>query len=125
VAGGSHTLYAVATDNAPAHNVGTSAGVSVSVNVVLPTVTLSPAGSVTWARKSTQDLTATVVAGNLPVQRVDFVASGAVVCSDTTGPPYTCKWTLAPAKKTYQVQAKVYDSLGNFSVSAVLTVNAN
>jgi len=97
VTDGSHTLYAIATDGSVAANKRTSAGVAVTINVTLPVVTIPPPASVTWARKSTQTLTATVTQGTLAIQRVDFVANGAVVCSTAATAPYSCSWTLPAA----------------------------
>jgi len=76
-------------------------------------------------RKSTVSMTASVTPGSYAVSRVDFLANSSVACSDATS-PYVCNWQV-PARgsvKSYQLQAKVYDTKGNVALSAIVTVTA-
>ena len=121
VSPGNHTIYAVARDNQG--NVSVAASVAVKVNIVTPTVSLSPSSTVTVAKKGTLNMAATLT--NTPtytVSRVDFLVNGSVVCSDAAA-SYTCSWKAPAAPKTYQAQAKAYDSQGNVGSSNVLTIS--
>jgi subtilisin family serine protease len=122
---GSHALSATARDAAA--NTGTSATVPITVDVpTLPQVSImSPTDGITVQRKSIVSITASVTPGSSAVSRVDFLANSGVVCSDATG-PYSCDWQV-PARgstKSYQLQAKVYDTQGNMVPSAIVTVSA-
>jgi subtilisin family serine protease len=65
---------------------------------------------------------ATVTPGTYPVTHVDFLVNGSVKCSDTSA-PYACSWNMPAAQgKSYQLQAKAYDSGGQVGVSAIVTV---
>ncbi len=122
---GSHSLSATARD--AAGNTGTSATVPIAVDApTLPQVSIeSPANGTTVQRKSTVSMTASVTPGSYAVSRVDFLANSSVACSDATS-PYGCNWQV-PARgsvKSYQLQAKVYDTKGNVALSAIVTVTA-
>jgi len=121
---GSHSLSATARD--AAGNTGTSAAVPITVDSpTLAHVSItSPANGTTVQRKSTVLITASVTPGSYPVSRVDFLANSGVVCSDTTS-PYTCNWQV-PARgstKSFQLQAKAYDTKGSVVPSAIVTVS--
>ena len=122
VPGSPHTLKATAIDNA---NNSNSASVSVTILFVPLSVTLTaPASGSVVTRKSSVNLTATT-AGSYKVTRVDFLVNSVVVCSGTTGPPFSCSWKVPAAiGKTYAIQAKAYDSNGATASSTVATVNA-
>jgi len=115
---GGHTIIAVARDNA--NNESLPATVAVTVNVVLPTVSLA-AASLTINRKGTLTLTATTNSPTYGIARVDFLVGTSVVCSDTSS-PYSCTWKAPAAVKSYQAQAKAYDNNGNVGTSSILTV---
>jgi len=121
VPGSSHTLKATAIDNAGNSN---SASVSVTIFFAPLAVTLTaPANGSSVTRKSNVNLTANTT-GSYPVARVDFLVNNVVVCSDTSS-PYSCAWKVPAAiGKTYQIQAKAYDSNGATAPSTVATVNA-
>jgi hypothetical protein len=121
VPGSSHTLKATAIDNAGNSN---SASVSVTIFFAPLAVTLTaPANGSSVTRKSNVNLTANTT-GSYPVTRVDFLVNNVVVCSDTSS-PYSCAWKVPAAiGKTYQIQAKAYDSNGATAPSTVATVNA-
>jgi hypothetical protein len=117
---GSHTIYAIATDNA--NNATTSAGVTISIPVPPPTITiaLSPPSP---ARKTTATITATAsVTAPVTVTKVEFFINGSLVGTDTTS-PYTYAWKIPAATgKTYTLSARVTDSLGRTATSSPLTV---
>jgi hypothetical protein len=118
---GPHTIYAIARDNAKNPSAPASVNVTV-VGVVLPTVSLAPAGTVTVNKKGTLAMTATTNAPTYGVSRVDFLVGATVVCSDTSA-PYGCNWKAPAATKTYQAQAKVYDGNGNVGNSNGLAIS--
>ena len=118
---GSHTIWAVARDNAG----NASAATSVAVTVFRPTlaaVSLSPAGPLTVARRSTTTFTATITnTPTYPIARVDFVIGGVVSCSDTTA-TYSCVWRAPSGARTLTVVARVYDTQGNLTSSNSVSV---
>lgn len=116
---GSHTLLAVARDWA-GNLTTTSLPVTVAAPV-LPTATLSPGGTVTIKRKSRLSLSAATNVPTYGVARVDFLAGGKVVCTDTVA-PYTCSWLAPGTAATVSIQAKAYDARGNVGASNTLTV---
>jgi subtilisin family serine protease len=120
---GSHSLSATARD--AAGNTGTSAAVPITVDApTLPQVSImSPTNGSSVQRRSTVTITASVTPGSYAVSRVDFLANSDVVCSDTAS-PYSCNWQV-PSRgsvKSYQLQAKAYDTTGSVAPSAVVTV---
>jgi len=85
----------------------------------------SPASGGTVLVKSTVNIQATANPGTNPVARVDLLVNGAVVCSDTAA-PYNCSWTVPGATgKTYQLQAKAYDTAGQVGASAIVSVKSS
>jgi subtilisin family serine protease len=121
VALGSHTIYAIARDNSG--NASSPASVAVTVTaVVLPTVSLSPAGSVTVSKRSTLTMTATTNTPTYSIARIDFLVGTTVVCSASSA-ANPCLWKAPAASKTYKAQAKVYDSKGNVGSSNVLSIS--
>ncbi len=85
---------------------------------IAPKVSITyPANGDTLTRNVAVNITATA-SDNIAVSKVEFYVSGALRCTDTTA-PYTCSWKIPAAKKSYNLQAKVYDTSDNFGVSAV------
>ena len=127
VAPGSHTVWAYARDNVGNTSSAAKATVTV-VALVTPTVSLSStplptSGVVNLAKKGTLSMTATIAnAPTYAVSRVDFLVGTSVICSDTTPLTFTCAWKAPAAAKTYQAQARPYDSKGNVGTSNVLTI---
>ena len=122
-AAGTHTLYAVATDNAG--NSATSASITITVAAATgsaPVVSItSPANNSTVARRSTVTIKASMATSS-PISHVDFVVNSSVICSSTV---YTCNWAVPiPANKTYQIQVKAFDAAGKEGDSSILTVTA-
>ena len=122
---GSHTIWAVARDNAGNASAATSVAVTV-FRPTLATLSLTPTGTVASPlnvlRRSTTTFTATIT--NSPtyaITRVDFLVGGTVVCSDTTA-SYTCAWKAPGSAKTFTVVAKAYDAQGNVTSSNTVTV---
>src|SRR5437667_202265 len=125
-AAGTHTLYAVATDNAG--NSATSATVTISVAAAAgpaPVVSItSPANNSTVTRKSTATIKASVTASSSPISRVDFLVNSSVICSSTST-PYTCNWPVpGPGNRNYQLQIKAFDRAGKEGDSSIMTVTA-
>ena len=118
VSRGSHTLYAVATDDAG--NQSTTPTVSVNVvNSSAPTAVAITSASATSG--STWTATATA-SDDVAVSRVDFLVDGNLVAS-TTSSPYTQTFdTLNPAAPIYDgshtLTAQAFDADGNATLSA-------
>src|ERR1019366_956010 len=103
----------VATVNDPNYQGSASGTFTINPASTPPGVALTnPANGVVVKAKSTVSIQANATAGTNPIARVDFLVNGTVTCSDTA-PPYTCSWTVpAGPSKTYQLQAKAYDTTG-------------
>jgi len=91
-----------------------------------PSVALTnPANGAVVKAKSTVTIQANATAGTNPIARVDFLINGTVTCSDTAT-PYTCSWTVpAGPSKTYQVQAKAYDTTSQAGASSTVSVTSS
>ena len=91
---------------------------------IAPTVAITnPANNAMVARKSNVTITATA-SDNVGVTRVDFLINGALQCSDTAA-PYSCAWRVPnPMGRTYQIQARAFDTAGN-NATASIQVRAN
>ena len=117
----------VATVNDP--NYQGSAGGTFTINPALsqtpPTIGLTSPGNGSTAKvKTAVSIQATATAGTNPIARVDFLVNGAVACSDTAA-TYTCTWTVPSATgRSYQLQAKAYDSTGLSAISSTVTVTS-
>jgi Bacterial Ig domain/Divergent InlB B-repeat domain len=84
-----------------------------------PVVTMTPPS--TLARKSRVTLSATAV-DNIGVLRVEFYVNQSLICSDTTS-SYTCEWRIpAAGNKSYVLEARGYDAVGNVGASLPITV---
>jgi Big-like domain-containing protein/fibronectin type III domain protein len=83
----------------------------------------SPINGSTVPRKSTVGISATAT-DNTSMAKVDVYVNGQLLCSDATG-SYGCNWQVPGAPgRTYQLQAKAYDTLGNVGSSSVVTVTS-
>lgn len=93
--------------------------------LVLPQISItSPANNSVVKRKSTVTVSASVTPGSDAIRRVDFLVNAGVVCSDAAS-PYNCNWQV-PARgssKSFQLQAKAYDTRGSVVPSAIVTVS--
>lgn len=121
---GTHTLTAVATDDAGATK--TSALVSVTVNPVVapnipPTVNLvSPTPGTTVFFGTPVTLEASAGDSDGTVVRVEFYA-GAIKLGETTAAPFTLVWTVPPLG-TSALSAVATDEHGASASSAVVTL---
>jgi len=107
-----------------AGNIGVSSPVNITVSntrsVVLPTANItSPLSGSAFSRRVKVTITAAATGENLT--KVEFYASGSLVCTDTAT-PYTCSWNTGGSRKTYSLSAKVYDAAGNSAVSSAVGV---
>jgi subtilisin family serine protease len=118
VASGSYTLTARAYD--AENNGATSAAVTVTVDQP-PTVTLTaPSSSALVGGVVSVSATAT---DDMAVVRVEFLADGALIGSDTSA-PHAVSWnTSALASGAHTLTAKAYDSGGRVGTSAELVVH--
>jgi hypothetical protein len=89
-----------------------------------PDVTImSPTGGALVQKKSTVTINATAT-DESGVTRVEFYVNGQLLCSDTSS-AYSCGWKVpASPGRTYQLQAKAYDTQGNVGSSSTVTVTA-
>ena len=125
---GTHTLQAVAFDNAGAS--ASSASVSISVTSTTtntpPIVSLTaPANGSSYTVDTNIGLAANASdpdAGG-SVGRVEFWANGDKLGEDTTS-PYTVTW-VPQAAGSYSVAAKAFDNVGASTVSAAVSVTIN
>jgi hypothetical protein len=119
VAEGTHTLTAKAYDGVGL--VGTSTGVSVTVDNIAPTASLT-APTATYARGPVQ-VTATA-SDNRAVVKVEFYGDS-VLIGTATSSPYSASWdTTGWANGSHTLQARAYDAAGNVqSVSRSVIVD--
>lgn len=123
VASGSHSLMVKAYD--AAGNVGDSTAVSVLIgnDLVAPTVSISsPAGGAVVSGSSS---VAVAAADNVGVAKVELYINGVIYGVYTTA-PYTFTWnTLSYANGLYTLYAKAYDTSGNVTQSASVSVTVS
>ena len=130
---------AIAWTNAPQTNAGSYPVTATVTNLnytgsASGTFTINPATQVTPPGVSITSplggvvkgnpviIQAAVAKGTNPVARVDFLVNGTVKCSDTAA-PYSCSWNApSAAGKSYQLQAKAYDTAGVSGSSAIVTI---
>ncbi len=122
VANGGYTLSTKAYD--AAGNVGTSAGVSVTVHNVDPT---APAVSITKPREGSRVRgTITVEAAatdNVGVTRVELYLDGTTLLGSDTTAPYAITWnTSGTSAGTHTLTARAHDAAGNAGTSAPVTI---
>ncbi len=120
-AAGSKTLYAWAKD--AAGNVGSSvsASVTVTIDTVAPTVSITyPPGNSTVS--GTLTVTATA-ADSVGVSRVEFYLDGSTLLATATTAPYSAGWDTSTASNgTHALTARGYDAAGNVGTSSSSTV---
>ena len=88
-----------------------------SVSLTSPLAGVLQIGTITIQAAATQ--------GTNPIAHVDFLVNGSVKCSDT-GAPYSCSWKMPAAPgKTYQLQAKAYDTAGQVGASIIVNVTSS
>jgi len=122
ISDGSHFLQTKAYDSAG--NIGSSTIITVNVDNVLPTVSItSPTNGGTVSKRTNVTITASA-SDNNSVAKVEFYVNSKLQCTDTA-PDYSCSWLVPNApRKAYQIQAKAYDSAGNIGSSQVVTVTS-
>lgn len=100
-----------------------SASTSTTTDTTAPTVSLtSPLNGATVS--GTFDVTASA-SDNVSVSRVDFLVNGNVKAADSSA-PYVYQWdTTQVVNGSYTLTAKAYDSSGNSTTSATITVNVS
>ena len=117
VPNGTHSWRATAYD--AAGNPLATSSIKTLVNnpdSTLPAVQITQPSSGTVRRRSTMTIAADA-SDNVGVVRVEFYVNGVRVCTDTAA-PYTCSWKVPSAvNKSYILQAKAYDAIGNVGVS--------
>jgi sulfur relay (sulfurtransferase) complex TusBCD TusD component (DsrE family) len=119
---GSHTLAAMAYDNAGASKTSASATISVSAPNVAPTVALtSPAAGQSFVQGTAVTLSATANDSDGTVSRVEFRANGMKLGEDTSA-PYSYSWAGAPVG-SHTLTAMAYDNAGASKISAAVTIS--
>jgi chitinase len=123
-----NTYYFAAT----AYDVyGYESGFSNEVSYVVPAGdTIPPAVAITSPvngalvqKKSAVTINVTA-SDDVGVIRVDFYVNGQLACSDTMV-SYICAWKVPAALgRTYQLQAKAFDTQGNVSSSSIVSVRS-
>src|SRR5256712_1131567 len=116
---GAHTLTAVARD--AAGNSTTSAGVSITVDNIPPTVSLTaPVAGATVAGTVTVSASAT---DNVGVVGVQLKLDGVNLVAEVTSAPYTLSWNTATASNgLHTLTAVARDAAGNSTASAGVSV---
>jgi hypothetical protein len=121
VTSGAHTLTVNAYDSVG--NVGTSAGVAVTVDNTAPTTALSAPAQNALVRGTVQvSATASDTGG---VAKVEFYADGTLIGTDTSA-PYGVNWdSAAVVDGAHSLTAKAYDTAGNVRTSTAVVVNTD
>jgi hypothetical protein len=122
----SHSLTTKAYD--AAGNIGTSAGVSVTVNNTAPDTT-APTTAVTAPAAGATVSGAVSITGsasdNVGVTSVEFYVDGVLKGSDATS-PYAYSWdTTTATNASHSLTTKAYDAAGNVGTSAAVSVTVN
>ncbi|HZH18491.1 MAG TPA: Ig-like domain-containing protein [Archangium sp.] len=121
---GSVTLTTRAYD--AAGNVTTSAGRTVTVDNVAPTVAItSPANGTSFSFLTYSTTLQASASDNRGVTQVVFYDGVTVIGTDTTA-PYSVSWSLNGVPKgTHTLTAKAHDAVGNVTTSAPISVKVN
>jgi RHS repeat-associated protein len=120
---GQHTLTAKAYDTC--QNSQTSSGVSVTIDTVPPSVSItSPSSGSYFCPGVTVTIQASAADACSSVTRVEFYVDGALKCTDTTpGDGWSCQWnTQGYSAGPHALTAKAYDNCGNSATSSGVTV---
>ena len=122
-AGDSATIVARAVD--PAGHVTTSAARTVTImhpDTTAPTVSLTaPSNGATVSSNVTISATAS---DNVGVTKVELLAAGVVVGTDTTA-PYSVSWDSSASPASVALTARAYDAAGNTKTSSSRTVTVS
>ena len=121
---GSHTLSAMAYDNAGASTTSASVNITVTSNVpnVPPTVALtSPAAGQSFVQGTAIAMAATASDTDGTVSRVEFYADGVKLGEDTSA-PYNFSWSGATVG-SHTLSAVAYDNAGASTTSAGVSVS--
>ena len=117
---GTHTLSAVAIDDAGARTTSSTVTVSVVSGNVQPTVALtSPANGSTIPLPNPVNLAATASDSDGSIVRVEFYQGATKLGEDTTT-PYTFSWNAAPG--TYSLTAVAEDNAGARVTSSAVSI---
>lgn len=121
ISNGVHILRAKAYD--AEGNSGISSPISVTVDNVLPTVSLSaPSSGVAVSSNVTVTASAS---DNIGIQQVDFNLDGILIGTDVAA-PYSITWnSVAAIDGDHTLSAKAVDKAGNTSVAPSVTVNVD
>ena len=120
-AGGTHVLSAVARN--AAGNIGTAAPVSVTVDNVPPSVSITAPAS--GAMVSGTITVSASAADNVGVVGVQFKLDGANLGTEVTTAPYAVSWNTVSVSNAFQfhtLNAVARDAAGNTSTSSAVTV---
>ena len=118
---GTHTLTAVARDNAG--NTRTSSNVSITVDNALPTVAITaPANGASISGTTTVTASAS---DNVAVQSVEFRVDGAAVATDASAPYTLTGETSWLTDGTHTLSAVARDTAGNTRTSANVTITVD
>ncbi len=118
---GAHTLTVKAFDSVG--NVGTSAGVAVTVDNTAPTTAISAPAQSAMLRGAVQ--VSATASDNLGVARVEFYAGETLIDTDATA-PYAVSWdTTAVADGSVTLTTRAYDVAGNVTVSTSRAVTVD
>jgi hypothetical protein len=113
---GAHTLSAVARD--AGGNTASAADVTVTIDNVAPTVTVTAPANNSLVRGSI--LVAADAADNVAVAGVQFLLDGASLGSEVTTAPYSVTWdSTAVASGSHTLTAVARDTAGNSATAAV------
>lgn len=113
---GNRALVAKAYD--AAGNVGTSPTVTVTVDNLVPTVTIvSPVNGSTVPRNSTVNINA-LASDAVAVARVEFRKGSTLLCTDTAS-PYFCTWNTGPKKGAVTLSAQAFDTAGHSATHSI------
>ena len=127
LAAGVTYTYAVSAFDAAGNNSAQSAPVSASTygtDSTPPSVSITyPAANSVIAKKSALTITASA-SDNVGVAKVQFYVNTKLSCTDYAA-PYSCGWRVPNSTgQVYSLQARAFDSSGNQSASAIVTVTS-
>ena len=119
---GTHTLTAVARDNAGATTTSGSRQITISAPTnSAPTVTLtSPTNGATFTAPAAVSMAATAADMNGTITKVEFYAGSTLVSTDMSS-PYSATWNSSTAG-TFTLSAKAFDNAGASTISSGVNV---